>query len=87
LSSESISWISSELAHKYPGAHVLDSYPISPELTTSGLDTSTATATFHFDPKDPGDYQVTVTATQDDNQEAEKVFQVHVALYESTITH
>jgi hypothetical protein len=65
---------------------LLDTYPISPVLTITGLNTSTATVTFHFDPKDPGDYEVTVTATQDDSQIAVKVFQVHVALYESTIT-
>jgi hypothetical protein len=87
LSSESITWIKGELARKYPGAHVLDTYPISPVLTTSGLDTALATATFHFEPKDPGDYVVTISATQDDNQVAEKQFQLHVALYESAITH
>ena len=87
LSEASISWINSELARKYPGAHMLDTYPISPVLTATGLNTPTATASFHFDPKDPGDYEVKVTATQDDNQVAEKVFQVHVALYESSITH
>ena len=87
LSRESISWIKGELARKYPGAHVLDTYPISPVLTMTGLNTPTATASFHFDPKDPGEYEVTVTAKQDDGQLATKVFQVHVALYESTITH
>jgi hypothetical protein len=87
LSDESISWINGELARRYPGAHVLDSYPISPLLTTTGLNTSSATASFHFDPKDPGDYEVAVTATQDDGQTTVKIFQVHVALYETTITH
>jgi hypothetical protein len=87
LSSESIRWINDELRRKYPGAHVLDTYPISPELSTTGLFTPSATASFHFGPQDPGDYQITVTATQDDGQEAEKVFQVHVALYESSIMH
>jgi hypothetical protein len=87
LSSESINWINGELARKYPGAKVLDTYPLSPVLTTTGLNTPTATASFHFDPNDPGDYEVTVTATQDDGQVAVKVFKVHVALYESTIKH
>jgi hypothetical protein len=87
LSAASIHWINGELARKYPGAQVLDSYPISPVLTTQGLDSPTATVSFHFDPKDPGDYEVTITARQDDDQVAEKVFQVHVALYESTIRH
>ena len=87
LSGESISWIKGELARKYPGAHVLDSYPISPVLTTTGLNTPNATASFHFDPKDPGDYEVTVVATQDDGQVARKVLRVHVALYESKISH
>jgi hypothetical protein len=87
LSEASISWINGELARKYPGAHVLDIYPVAPVLTTMGLNTSTATVSFHFDPKDPGDYEVTVTATQDDGQVTDKVLQVHVALYESSITH
>lgn len=87
LSGESISWIKGELSRKYPGAHVLDTYPISPVLTTTGLNTPNATAYFHFDPKDPGDYEVTVVAKQDDGQIARKVFRVHVALYESTIRH
>jgi hypothetical protein len=87
LNSESIHWINGELARMYPGAHVLDTYPISPMLITQGLDTPTATASFHFDPQDPGDYEITVTARQDDGKVVEKVFQVHVALYESTIRH
>jgi hypothetical protein len=87
LSAASISWINGELARRYPGARVLDTYPVTPELTTTGLNTPSVTASFHFDPKDPGDYDVTITATQDDNQVAEKMFQVHVALYESTIQH
>jgi hypothetical protein len=87
LSSASVSWINGELARKYPGAHVLGTYPISPVLTTTGLNTATATTSFHFNPLDPGDYEVTVTVTQDDGQTAVKVFTVHVALYESTITH
>lgn len=87
LSSASISWINGELACKHPGAHVLGTYPFTPVLTTTGLNTSTAVTSFHFEPLDPGDYEVTVTATQDDGQTAVKVFTVHVALYESTITH
>jgi hypothetical protein len=65
----------------------LGTYPITPVLTTTGLNTGTATTSFHFDPLDPGDYEVTVTATQDDGQTTSKVFTVHVALYETTITH
>ena len=87
LSGESIGWINGELARKYPGARVKDTYPISPALTTTGLNTSSATASFHFEPLDPGDYEVTITATQDDGQTTVKVLPLHVALYESTITH
>lgn len=87
LSSASVSWINGELARKYPGARVKGTYPITPVLTTAGLNTATAVTSFHFEPLDPGDYEVTVTATQDDGQTAVKVFTVHVALYESTITH
>jgi len=87
LSGASISWINGELARKYPGAQVKDTYPLTPLLTTTGLNTATAVTSFHFDPLDPGDYEITITATQDDGQTAVKVFTVHVALYESTITH
>lgn len=87
LSSASASWINGELARKYPGARVKGTYPITPVLTTTGLNTATAVTSFHFEPLDPGDYEVTITATQDDGQTAVKVFTVHVALYESTITH
>jgi hypothetical protein len=87
LSDGSISWINGELARKYPGAHVLDTYPISPMLTTTGLNTPTATVSFHIDPRDPGDYEINVTAIQDDGQVTDRVFQLHVALYESTIWH
>jgi hypothetical protein len=64
---------------------VLGTYPISPVLTTSGLNTATATASFHFDPLDPGEYEVTVMATQDDGKTAVKVLLLNAALYESTI--
>jgi hypothetical protein len=87
LSADSVAKIKGELARKYPGAHVKGTYPISPVLTTTGLNTSTAITSFHFDPLDPGDYELTVTATQDDGQTVIKVFTVHAALYESTITH
>jgi hypothetical protein len=87
LSSESISWIQGELARKYPGAHVLDAYPLLPEPSTIGLHTPNAITSFHFNPLDPGDYIITFTATQDDGQEVSKAFTVHVALYESAITH
>jgi hypothetical protein len=87
LSSDSSQWIQGELARRYPGAHVLDAYPLMPELSITGLHSPNAVSSLHFNPLDPGDYQVTVTATQDDGQQAVKVFSVHVALYESTITH
>jgi len=87
LSSASISWINGELACKYPGTHVKGTYPITPVLTTTGLNTATAVTSFHVEPLNPGDYEVTVTATQNDGQTAVKVFTIHVALYESTITH
>lgn len=86
LSKDSVSWIKGELARKYPGAKVLGTYPFTPDLTITGLNSSTARASFHFDPLDPGDYEVTVTAVQDDGQTVVRVFKVHVALYESTIT-
>jgi hypothetical protein len=87
LSSDSIRWINVGLACKFSGAHVKGTYPITPVLTTTGLNTVTAATSFHFEPLDPGDYEVTVTATLDDGQTAVMMFTVHVAMYESTITH
>jgi hypothetical protein len=87
LREASIQWINGELSRRYPGAHVLGTYPIEPQLRISGLGTADARASFHFIPRDPGDYAITVTVTQDDGQVSDRVFQVHVALYESTITH
>jgi hypothetical protein len=86
LSADSVAWIQGELARKYPGARVKGAYPLTPEVSTSGLDTAEAVASFHFNPLDPGDYVVTVMATQDDGQTATQTFTVHVGLYESTIT-
>jgi hypothetical protein len=86
LSEESMRWIRGELARRYPGARVLGSYPIVPVPEISGLNTSQAVASFLFDPLDPGDYEINVTATQDDGQIVSKDFTIHVALYESTLT-
>ncbi len=85
LSDASIAWIQNELALYYPGAHVLDSYPLWPTSAVSGIGTSTVTVTFHFDPLDPGNYDITLTATQDDGQTAAQTLQVPAYLLESTI--
>jgi hypothetical protein len=87
LSEESMRWIQGELARLYPGARVLGTYPIIPVLEITGLNTPQASASFHFDPLDPGDYEINVTATQDDGQAVSKAFSIHVALYESTLIH
>jgi hypothetical protein len=87
LSSASISWVNGELARKSPGAYVKGTYLITLVLTTTCLSTATAVTSFHFESLNPGDYEVTVTPTQDDGQTAFKVFTVHVTLYESAIAH
>jgi hypothetical protein len=87
LTESSVNWIRGELARRYPGARVLGAYPLTPELTTRGLKTPQVVTSFRFDPLDPGDYEISVTARQDDGQVVDKAFTVHVALYESTIIH
>ncbi len=86
LSDETIAWITGPLALRYPGAHVKGVYPIQPALTTSGLNTTTASAAFHFDPLDPGIYNVTITATQGDGQSTTLILPVPAYLLDATIT-
>jgi hypothetical protein len=87
LTQDSIRWIQGELARKYPGARVRGTYPLSPPLVTSGLHASQVSTSFHMDPLDPGDYEINITATQDDGQVVAQAFTIHVALYESTLIH
>jgi hypothetical protein len=86
LSPASASWIHGYLASRYPGAKVLGSYPLTPAATTSSLPAVTATLDFHFDPLDPGFYNVVVTATQSDGQTTTSTLSVPVHLLDSTIT-
>ena len=79
-------WIKGPLAARYPGARIKGSYPFNPTLTTTGLNTTTATTSFHFDPLDPGTYSVTVTATQGDGQSTSAVLAIPAYLLDSTIT-
>ncbi len=84
LSAEAIARIKGELQKAYPGARVLDSYPLHPSPSTSLG--SNATLTFHFDPQDPGAYNILVTVTQRDGQTASQAFQVPAHLLEATIS-
>jgi len=86
LSDDTIAWINGPLALRYPGAQIKGSYPIQPTLTTTGLNTTTATTSFHFDPLDPGTYNITITATQGDGQSSSAVLAVPAFLLDSTIT-
>lgn len=86
LSDTSIAWINGPLAQRYPGARVKGSYPTLPELTTTGLGTSTAVTAFHFDPLDPGTYNVTITTTQADGQITTAVLPVPVSLLDATLS-
>ena len=83
LSPEAIARIQGELRKAYPGAHVLGSYPLHPAPSVSLG--SNATLRFHFDPQDPGAYNVLVTATQHDGQTVSQTFQVPAHLLEATI--
>ena len=84
LSPEAIARINGELQKAYPGARVLDSYPLHPSPSTS-LGSNT-TLRFHFDPQDPGAYNVLVTVTQHDGQTVSQTFQVPAHLLEATIS-
>ena len=87
LSPASITWIEDELASYYPGAAVLDSYPlaIAGNVTLNG---TTGILSFHVDPLDPGTYVLEVEATQDSasNDTTTATFEVKVYLLESTLT-
>jgi hypothetical protein len=85
LSPASISWIQTYLNRRYPGAQVLGSYPLHPSATTSSLPSTSATLWFHFDPLDPGTYDVTVTATQSDGQSATTKLAVPAHLLDATL--
>jgi hypothetical protein len=86
LSDDTVAWINNTLAVRYPGAQIKGSYPLLPTLTTTGLNTTTATTGFHFDPLDPGTYSVSVTATQGDGQSTTAVLSIPAFLLDSTIT-
>ena len=84
LSPEAIARIKGELRKAYPGAHVIDSYPLHPSPSVSLG--SNATLRFHFDPQDPGAYNVLVTVIQHDGQTVAQTFQVPAHLLEATIS-
>lgn len=86
LTSETVAWITGELADLYPGARVKDSYPFVPTFETSGIGSGSATLTAHFDPLDPGDYTITVRAVQDDGQAVVEEYSLKVWLLEAAIT-
>ena len=86
LSNQSRTWITTELERFYPGAHVLDSYPLHPAFQTQ-LNGTNATLTFHFDPLDPGVYEIQVSAVQEGGGMATATLDVPVYMLETTITY
>ena len=86
LTSETVAWITGELAALYPGAKVKDTYPFVPTFDTSGTGTSSASLTAHIDPLDPGDYAITVRAVQEDGQAVVEDYSLKVWLLEAAIT-
>jgi len=86
LSSASVDWITGTLSLRFPGAMVKGSYPLRPSLTITGIGTAAATATFHFDPLDPGNYDMSITAIQDDGQNVTTTLNAPAYLLDSTIT-
>jgi hypothetical protein len=86
LTSETIAWITGELADLYPGAKVKDVYPLVPTFDTSGIGSSSASLRAHIDPLDPGDYVITVRAVQQDGQAVVQAYSLKVWLFEAAIT-
>lgn len=83
LRGESRAWIEEDLAYRYPGARVKDTYPKNPEVAAFGHPSavcSTSTGVIgagtpdaeldcrFFRPLDPGKYDIIVTACQSDGQ-------------------
>jgi hypothetical protein len=86
LSSASHVWIQGDLRLKYPGAEIKGNYPILPQPRASGLFSALASLSFHYDPLDPGVYDVTINVTQEDGKTAAGTIQVPAWLLEATIT-
>jgi hypothetical protein len=85
LSAASRHWITGELARVYPGAEILDTYPLLPAAEVK-LRLGTGTMTLHFDPLDPGTYDFQITVSQQDGQSVTTTLKVPVHLLESSIT-
>jgi len=85
LAQSSVAWINGALARKYPGAHVKGGYPFTPPFSVSGIGSGQAQLSFHLAPLDPGYYEVTVVATQQDGQSASVALRVPVYLMESSL--
>jgi hypothetical protein len=66
LAASSIAWITGDLARKHPGARVKGIYPFTPPFQVSGLGTPLARLSFHFDPLNPGYYEVSLLVVQSD---------------------
>ena len=87
LSSASVEWIEGYLASRYYGAHVLGSYPMSPDETVmAGLGTPFVTLGFHFENPDPGNYEIEISVTQSDGQTAKLIIPVESYLLDVTLT-
>ena len=84
LSSSTITWITGELALRYPGARILDRYPLTPyaPVTYNG---TVATLSSHFDPLDPGSYELHLRITQSDGQVYTRILTLPVYLFESAL--
>ncbi len=83
---DSINWITGELAASYPGAHVLDNYPLHPPSTHNGIGSTNASITFHLDPRDPGTYVAEIYAAGAYGEAAAQTFSTLVHLLDATIT-
>lgn len=85
LSPESIAYIRGELARRYPGAQILGDYPLDAEYPSPTLPDDEISLALHFDPLDPGTYQIVVQAVQEDGQTVDVTLEVKAWLLDSTL--
>jgi len=86
LAETSRQWILNDLANIYPGAYIKGQYPLPFTVKSKSLGYD-GSLTIHFDPPDPGFYEIKVEVVQSDGQRTVKWFSVPVYLLETELIH
>ncbi len=82
LSADSVNWILTDLAKRYPGARPLG-YAIQDRKVT--INGSEGNVRMHVLPYDPGVYLIQITARQSNGMKKKRTFRVPVYLLEGTL--